>query len=136
MQRVGNSRRNRKAARNTNPLKRLRDSRVAAHLHLAEAYVSLAYCVPPLDFFGKGRGAKHVCEGRQLLMYLAHVEFGLSLADVARRYKKDRSTAHYACRRIEDRRDDPCFDGMVSEIETLVTLKDDPVFSFGKKECA
>ncbi|MTI42655.1 DnaA-like protein [Roseibium hamelinense] len=104
------------------------ESRIAAHLHLAEGYVSKAYCVLPVEFYDDGRGPRRVCEARQLLMYLAHVEFGLPLSEVARRYRRDRSTAHHACRKIEDQRDDPAFDEMVSKIEELISLRADPLF--------
>ena len=108
---------------------RLADNRIAAHLHLAEGYVSKAYCIKPGDFYIVTRGERNVAEARQLMMYLAHVEFGLTLKDAGKRYHRDRSTASYACRTIEDRRDDPLFDAMVCQIEDLVSLREDPLFT-------
>lgn len=102
----------------------LADNRIAAHLHLAEGYVSRAYCIKPCELYRSTRGRAHVAEARQLVMYLAHVEIGLPLAEVARRYRRDRSTVAYACREIENRRDDGAFDEMVSQIETLISLRD------------
>lgn len=107
----------------------LADNRIAAHLHLAEGYVSRAYCIKPGDFYLATRGKAHIAEARQLVMYLAHVEIGLSLSEVARRYHRDRTTASYACKAIEDRRDDPGFDALVCQIEALISLRKDPIFA-------
>lgn len=110
------------------PHRLLAANRLAAHLHLAEGYVSRAFCITPLDFYIHTRGPKHVAEARQVIMYLAHVEFGLPLADVGRRYLRDRSTASHACRKVEGMREDPVFDELVSDIEKLITLRADPLF--------
>jgi hypothetical protein len=103
-------------------------NRLAAHLHLAEGYVSRAFCIRPHDFYIDTRGPKHVAEARQLIMYLAHVEFGLPLAAVGRMYLRDRSTASHACKKVEIKREDPVFDELVCEIENLITLRKDPLF--------
>ncbi|MEP3045821.1 MAG: helix-turn-helix domain-containing protein [Roseibium sp.] len=107
----------------------LTDNRIAAHLHLAEGYVSRAFCIKPRDFFIHTRGRRNVAEARQLIMYLAHVEFGFPLSAVARRYFRDRTTASYACKIVESRRENPDFDEFVSEIEDLITLRQDPLFA-------
>ncbi|GGB50657.1 hypothetical protein GCM10011316_23490 [Roseibium aquae] len=104
------------------------DNRIAAHLHLAEGYVSRAFCIKPSEFYSKTRGRRHVAEARQLVMYLAHVEFGLPLREVGLRYDRDRTTASHACRATEDRRDDPGFDDIVRDIEALISLRNDPLF--------
>lgn len=104
-----------------------------AHLHLAEGYVARAYLVEPTDFYARTRGKADVAEARQLVMYLAHVEIGFSLGEVAARYRRDRSTAAYACREVEDRREDPWFDGLVSHIEELVSLRRDPFLQGGRR---
>ncbi|MBO6757753.1 MAG: hypothetical protein JJ902_15575 [Roseibium sp.] len=105
----------------------LKDNRIAAHLHLAEGYVSRAFCIKPCEFYAATRGKQHVAEARQLVMYLAHVELGMPLSEIGRRYCRDRSTASYACRATEERRDDPKFDEIVCEIETLVSLRNDSI---------
>jgi len=111
------------------------DARLAAHLHLAEGYVSRVFCIKPSDFFMRTRGRKPVAEARQLVMYLAHVEFGLPLKEVGQRYFRDRSTASHACKTTESRRDDPGFDTIVRDIEARVSLTDDPLFD-GRREGA
>jgi chromosomal replication initiation ATPase DnaA len=102
----------------------LADNRIAAHLHLAEGYVSRAFCIKPCELYRTTRGRAHVAEARQLVMYLAHVEIGLRLAEIAHRYRRDRSTVAYACREIESRRDDGAFDEMVCQIEQLISMRD------------
>lgn len=104
------------------------DNWIAAHLHLAEGYVSRAYCIKPDDFYLSTRGKAHVAEARQLLMYLAQVEIGLPTVEVARRYGRDRTTVTYAVRSIEERREAPGFDALVTQIESLISLRRDPVF--------
>ena len=53
-------------------------------------------------------------------MYLMHVVFGMSLSAVGRHFGRDRTTASYACRQIEDRRDEPNFDMLVDRLEFAV----------------
>ncbi|MEP3430913.1 MAG: helix-turn-helix domain-containing protein [Roseibium sp.] len=106
----------------------LADKRIAAHIHLAEGYVSRAFCIKPKEFYTQTRGPQNVAEARQLIMYLAHVEFGMPLSKVGKRYLRDRTTASYACKKIEIRREDPDYDEFVSEIENLITLRQDPLF--------
>ncbi|MBO0345233.1 hypothetical protein J0X15_08375 [Roseibium sp. CAU 1637] len=112
------------------PEARLRERRFdvqrKAHLHLLEGYVARAYMIEPAEIYLATRGRADVAEARQLVMYLAHVEIGLTIAQVAERYKRDRSTASYACREVEDRREDPFFDGLVNHIEELISLRRDP----------
>jgi chromosomal replication initiation ATPase DnaA len=50
-------------------------------------------------------------------MYLAHVSFGLNYAEVGRAFGRDRTTAAYACRLIEERRDDPAVDAVLGSLE-------------------
>ncbi|MBD8893533.1 chromosomal replication initiator DnaA [Labrenzia suaedae] len=104
----------------------IRRNRIQAHLHLAEGYAARAYCIMPEELYRNTRGKMHVCEARQLVMYIAHVVLELSRSEVARRYNRDRSTVAHACRTIEERREDPEFDRLVKSIEGLVTLEDDP----------
>jgi hypothetical protein len=51
-------------------------------------------------------------------MYLAHVTFGLNYAEVGRAFGRDRTTAAYACRLIEERRDDPAVDAVLGSLES------------------
>ena len=55
--------------------------------------------------------------GRQIAMYLAHVGFGLSMAEVGRAFGRDRTTVVHACHLIEDRRDEARFDQVLDHLE-------------------
>ncbi len=57
---------------------------------------------------------------RQLAMYLMHVCLGRSLGEVGRFFGRDRSTVAHACALVEDLREGPEFDMMVSGLEDRV----------------
>lgn len=63
------------------------------------------------------RGRKVTARARQLAMYLSHVIYGWSLAEVGAAFGRDRTTVSYACALIEDLRDDPAFDAEVCALE-------------------
>lgn len=62
--------------------------------------------VPPLLLLHRSRCAAEVAAARQLAMYLMHVALGRDYAAVGRYFRRDRTTVAYACRQIEDARDD------------------------------
>jgi chromosomal replication initiation ATPase DnaA len=56
-------------------------------------------------------------------MYLTHVICGVSLTEVGKIFQRDRTTAAYGCRIVEDLRDDPLTDRILSVLEAaLVSL--------------
>lgn len=65
----------------------------------------------------KSRSRQSAARARQLAMYLSHVIFGRSLAEIGEAFGRDRTTVSYACARIEDMRDDPHFDEEVCALE-------------------
>ncbi len=67
-----------------------------------------------------GRGDARTAFARQVAMYLAHITYGLSLAEVARAFGRDPSTASHACHRVEDLRDDPDLDHRLDRLEILL----------------
>jgi chromosomal replication initiation ATPase DnaA len=78
---------------------------------------------------GTTRGSTHTAFARQVAMYLAHVVCGLSLTQVGRLFARDRTTAAHACRRVEDRRDDPEFDRRLEHLERAVASLFDALFA-------
>ena len=88
-----------------------------AHARLAMAVAGFAVGVAPRALAEEGRGATAVTFGRQVAMYLCHVVFEMSLARVAAAFARDRSTAGHACHVVEERRDDPAFDGWIGALE-------------------
>jgi hypothetical protein len=65
--------------------------------------------------------ARAAAFARQIAMYLAHVGFGLSMAEVGRAFGRDRTTVVHACHLIEDRRDETRFDQMLDHLEQAAT---------------
>ena len=65
------------------------------------------------------RRTPYVAFARQGAMYVAHVTFGLSYSEVGRAFGRDSTTAAYACRLIEDRRDDPAVDAVLYLLESV-----------------
>jgi len=63
------------------------------------------------------RGSRRLSRARHVAIYLAHVTLGLPLALVAQRFRRDRSTAAYACRLVEDLRERPAFDAALATLE-------------------
>lgn len=61
--------------------------------------------------------ARAAAFARQIAMYLAHVGFGLSMAEIGRAFGRDRTTVLHACHLIEDRRDEVRFDQLLDHLE-------------------
>ncbi len=82
--------------------------------------VANAFRVPERELCARTRRQARTAFARQVAMYLAHVGCGLSYSEVGRLFGRDRTTAAYACKLIEDRRDDPDFDLSVEKLEQVV----------------
>lgn len=67
-----------------------------------------------------------LCHARQIAMYVCHVVLGLSLSEIGRAFDRDRTTVAHACHVVEDRRDDPAFDGFVGALERVAKRLVDP----------
>lgn len=59
---------------------------------------------------------------RQVTVYLLNVSFGISMRQLAKIYKLNRSTIAYACQTVEDRRDDPIYDRFIEATERISSL--------------
>lgn len=82
--------------------------------------VAAAFDVPAKDLRAPTRGRAKVALARQIATYLAHVVLGMTLSDAGRLYGRDRTTAAHACRLVEDLRDEPRFDTLLSLLEEMV----------------
>jgi hypothetical protein len=93
---------------------------VAAHVErgcaIAQAVVAIA-CNGRPGSTAERRQARAAAFDRQIAMYLAHVGFGFSMAEVGKAFGRDRTTVVHACHLIEDRRDDCRFDVMLDHLE-------------------
>ena len=68
------------------------------------------------------RGRRPVAEARQVAMYLAHVCCSLSLTSVGHLFGRDRTTVAYACKKVEDRREDQQFDRAIELLERTIRM--------------
>jgi hypothetical protein len=93
-----------------------RRCRIAALLVARRFEVTLQELAAPT------RRSPATVRARQVAMYLAHVALGVPLASVGAGFGRDRTTASYACRRVEDKRDDPAFDSALAGLETAAEV--------------
>lgn len=94
-----------------------RDLFRCAAIHHVEHLVSKSMCVPIHMLRSKKRGSPIVCFARHVAMYLAHVGLSLSLNEVGMVFGRDRTTVQYACRSVEDERDDAVLDALLDMLE-------------------
>jgi len=113
--------RNLEAGRTRRPAPR-NMAKPAAPCHIAAKLAAAHYEVPLAQLRTRRRGSQQSTRARHVAIYLAHVAFGLKLADVGDAFRRDRATAGYACARIEDARDDPAFDAALTGLETAARL--------------
>jgi chromosomal replication initiation ATPase DnaA len=98
-----------------------RDGRRGARrvCELVALATAAAFAVPVGELTAATRRTPYVAFARQSAMYLVHVTFGLSYSEVGRAFGRDRTTAAYACKLIEDRRDDPAVDAVLDALESV-----------------
>jgi len=87
---------------------------------MAQALVAYAFSVPLNELCAPNRGDAYTAFVRHVAMYLTHITYGLTLDEVGLGFGRDRSTASYACHRIEDLRDDPRLDRRLSLLEEML----------------
>ncbi len=84
---------------------------------LCEKTVSLALGISLEGLLAKTRCNAETALARQIAMYLCHTTFSLLLTEIGVHFGRDRTTVSYACALVEDKRDDPEFDLMLSQLE-------------------
>jgi chromosomal replication initiation ATPase DnaA len=82
--------------------------------------VSASLEVELSEILSARRCRKGVSRARQISMYLAHTVYEIPMRRIARAYGRDRTTVSYACRVIEEMRDEPRFDAVVGAIEAAL----------------
>jgi chromosomal replication initiation ATPase DnaA len=86
------------------------------------AATAAAFALPLGELVAPTRRSPYAAFARQSAMYLAHVVFGLSFTEIGRGFDRDRTTAAHACRLVEDRRDDPAVDSVMSSLESACAI--------------
>jgi chromosomal replication initiation ATPase DnaA len=99
-----------------------RTAKPAAPCHVAAKLAAAHFEVPLAQLRTRRRGSQQSTRARHVAIYLAHVALGMKLAEVGNAFRRDRTTAGYACARVEDARDDPAFDAALTGLETAVRL--------------
>lgn len=97
-------------------------TKCTAHCHVAARLAAAHYEVPLAQLRTRRRGSQRSTRARHVAIYLAHVAFGLKLTEVGDAFRRDRTTAGYACARVEDARDDPAFDAALTGLETVARV--------------
>jgi chromosomal replication initiation ATPase DnaA len=87
-----------------------------------EILVASAFGVGRDALKGPNRGCAPVAFARQVAIYLAHTSLGLPYAVAGAFFRRDRTTAAYACRTVEDRREDPRIDTVLDCLECAIDL--------------
>ena len=83
-----------------------------------------AFALPAGELNAPTRRSPYAAFARQSAMYLCHVAFGLTYTEIGRGFGRDRTTAAYACRLVEDGRDDPAIDAVLASLEyACITLR-------------
>jgi chromosomal replication initiation ATPase DnaA len=85
-----------------------------------EGLVSGALGISVAELRAEGRGRAAAAFARQTAMYLAHVHLGFSLSEVGLSFGRDRTTVAHACACVEDSRDDPKFERVLSCLEAAL----------------
>lgn len=93
------------------------DPALPSEADIIEQAVLRAFCLDISSLRSLSRGRAEIAFARQVAIYVAHVQLGLTLTDAARMFGRDRTTAAHACRTVEDRRDDRLIDLKLEAIE-------------------
>jgi chromosomal replication initiation ATPase DnaA len=72
------------------------------------------------EMFGPDRGCARAAFARQMAMYMCRLVFAMSFGDIAVAFARDRSTAAYAVRRIEEAREHPVIDRQLAFVEAAL----------------
>ena len=86
-------------------------------VQLAQLVVAQARNIPLDEICATTRRKAPIAFARQIAMYLSHVALGVSLTRTGACFGRDRTTASHACRVVEEKRDDPCFDLQLTKLE-------------------
>lgn len=89
---------------------------------IVEHVVICTFQVNAHAIHSRGRGTRPHHRARQIAMYLAHVIGGVTLTEIGRLFRRDRTTVAHACHVTEDRRDDHQFDFLIRILEQNIRI--------------
>ena len=84
---------------------------------MIELFVARAYRVETVRLRPEFQRRRNAALPWKIVMYLLHIAGGFSLTEIARLYARDRKTVSLACAAVEDARDEPGLDRVLSLLE-------------------
>ena len=96
-----------------------REEEVIAICDAMTDILGACFMVPTAELRSQDRAIAPVARVRQIGMYVCHVALGMTMAEVAKGFGRDRTTVIHACHLIEDLRDDIEFDRICSKVERI-----------------
>ena len=93
---------------------------VLSALALVDELVARTFRMPRTALHAATRCRKNVAFARQVAMYLSHVCLSYPLQDIANHYRRDRTTVAYACRVVEDRREQEDIELLLNSLESAL----------------
>ena len=108
--------------RQDRPRRTARGSNAESGARFVEGLVAAALGVCPQAIRTTRRGQARVAFARQVAIYLAHTRLGFSYSAAGALFCRDRTTATYAVRTIEERREDPGLDALLDCLERSVDI--------------
>lgn len=100
---------------NPDPFREMRRDRLRAAF--VTSLVAMETGVSAGDISSRTRNRAEAARARQIAMYLSHISFEWPLTRLGAAFGRDRTTAGYACNRVEDLRDDADFDAHLTAME-------------------
>ena len=98
----------------------MREIEDRARLSYIDGLIAQVFEVPLRELSAPTRRSARTAFSRQVAMYLAHKVCELSLTRIGEHYGRDRTTVAHACRKVEDRRDDPNLDVSLDYLESAL----------------
>ena len=89
-------------------------------VRVVELVITSIFGVKRCELYSKKRGAANIAHARQIAIYLTHVSLGISFTQVGRIFGRDRTTVAHACQRIEDERENPQIDWILTLMELSI----------------
>lgn len=106
--------------RSVEPRGLLDHDRTIPALVIVDELVARTYRMPRSALYADTRCRKTVAFARQVAMYLAHVSLSYPLKQIAGHYGRDRTTVAYACRVVEDRREEEETELLINSLESAL----------------
>jgi hypothetical protein len=99
----------------------LRGNADRTKLDFAFNLAALIYGVDRAQMCETNRSSRKMTDARQVAMYLANVALAVSYEQIGVYSNRNRATIRHGIERVEDRRDNPAFDELITSLEVLLS---------------